>query len=271
MAEAPFSLLLPVYSGDDAGFLRAAFDSSVGDQTAAPAQVLIVRDGPVGPDLADALADLAREDAGVTVLELPENVGLGEALNRGLAACEHDLVGRMDADDLSLPDRFALQLEAMASGLDLVGTGLLEFEGDLDHVVGRRVPPTGERIVAYSRFHQPFNHPTVMYRRAAVEAAGGYLPMGRMEDYWLFARMIHGGARTDNLPEPLLGYRVDAGAYHRRGGGDQLRSEIALQRAFRRLRFTSRSQMVRNLAIRGGYRLIPTGVRRIAYRGTFGR
>ena len=47
---------------------------------------------------------------------------------------------------------------------------------------------------------------------------------------------------------------------------DQLRSELALQRAFRATRFTSRAQFLRNLAVRGSYRLVPESIRRVAYR-----
>ena len=69
-----------------------------------------------------------------------------------------------------------------------------------------------------------------------------------------------------NLAEPLVLYRVGAGAYQRRGGGEMLRSEIALQRAFVASGFISRGQGLRNIVVRGGYRLVPTGVRRPVYR-----
>ena len=72
---------------------------------------------------------------------------------------------------------------------DIVGAGLLEFAGSTDNVVGRRTPPQGaQEIASYARVHDPFNHPTVVYRRSAVIAAGGYGDLPLMEDYWLFAR-----------------------------------------------------------------------------------
>jgi hypothetical protein len=99
-----------------------------------------------------------------------------------------------------------------------------------------------------------------------VKRAGGYLPLGLMEDYYLFARMIQSGARVENLPDPLVMYRISAGAYARRGGVAQLRAELRLQREFRRRRFTSLSQALRNVLVRGSYRLIPEAVRRGLYR-----
>ena len=69
-----------------------------------------------------------------------------------------------------------------------------------------------------------------------------------------------------NLAEPLVHYRVGDGAYARRGGRRLLRSELALQRRFRELGLTTRRQYLRNVAVRGGYRLVPEGVRKVAYR-----
>ena len=130
-----------------------------------------------------------------------------------------------------------------------------------------RTPPVGEEhIRRYARFHDPFNHPTVVYRREAVRRAGGYVALGLMEDYWLFARMLAAGTRAENLPEPLVKYRVGAGAYERRGGIAQLRAELRLQRMMRRAGITSPAELVRNVVVRGGYRLVPVGLRTVAYR-----
>ncbi|MFD1720866.1 glycosyltransferase [Amnibacterium endophyticum] len=264
----PFSLLLPVYAKDDPGQLTRAFRSAVDEQVLRPDEVVVVRDGPVPGGLQVVLDDLvATSPVPARVLALPVNVGLAEALTEGLAACAHDVVARMDADDVALPERFVRQLALIGEGYDLVGAGLLEFVDDEAVTIGRRTPPVGEaHIQRYARFHDPFNHPTVVYRRDAVRRAGGYVAVGLMEDYWLFARMLHAGVRAENLAEPLVKYRVGAGAYKRRGGVAQLRAEIRLQRLLRRIRFTTRRQAIRNVAVRGGYRLVPEAIRKAAYR-----
>jgi glycosyltransferase involved in cell wall biosynthesis len=268
----PFSLLLAVYDGDQPDFLRRAFRSAVHDQTLRPDQVVIVRDGPVREELAQCLAELtAASPVPVTLVPLEHNRGLGPALDSGLAASKFDVVARMDADDVAMPNRFEVELPLIENA-DIVGSGLLEFVGDVDQIVGQRVPPTDPaRIQQYARMHDPFNHPTVVYRRSAVLAAGGYGDLPLMEDYALFARMLAGGARAANVAEPLVFYRVGATAYKRRGGLALLRSEIQLQREFRRLRFTSTAQFARNLAIRGGYRLVPWWLRRAVYRPVVSR
>ena len=266
-----FSLLLAVYAGDRSDYLERAFRSTVHEQQRRPGDVVIVQDGPVPEDLDTTLKQLIDSSpVPVQHLVLAENAGLGLALDAGLARCLFDVVARMDADDVSLPHRFARQIPLIEAGADIVGSALLEFSDDPQdprHIVGRRTPPLApDEIVTYSRFHDPFNHPTVVYRRSAVQAAGGYQDLPLMEDYLLFARMLANGAKPANVAEPLVHYRVGAGAYARRGGMRLLRSEIALQRRFRELGITSRTEFARNVLIRGGYRLVPERLRRFAYR-----
>lgn len=266
--SSPFSLLLPVYAGDRADFFRKAFSSSVNEQTLPPTEVVVVQDGPVADELRDAIRE-AMDAASIAVVHivLEQNVGLAAALDKGIAACSYEIVARIDADDISLPERFARQLPVIESGVDLLGTGMLEFEHDNGTIVGRRIPRVGQaEIEQYARFHDPFSHPTVMYRRDAVAKAGGYQPLGQMEDYWLFARMIAAGARVENLQDLLVMYRVSDGAYARRGGRAQWRSERQLQKALRQIGFTTRRQYVRNIAVRGLYRFVPEGIRKGLYR-----
>ncbi|MET1051299.1 MAG: glycosyltransferase [Mycetocola sp.] len=267
-----FSLLLPVYDGDRAEYFTKAFASSVADQTRKPDEVIVVQDGPIGAELDAAVAD-AIETSPVPArrVVLDENLGLAEALTIGLAECRFDIVARMDADDISLPGRFAAQLPFFDEGCDLVGAGMYEF-AEYGRIIARRTPPVaGSDIRKQATFHDPFNHPTVVYRKSAVLAAGGYRSLPLMEDYWLFARMIQAGSNVANLADPLVMYRVDAGSYGRRGGRELFRSEIMLQREFLRAGFVTRLQFARNLLIRGGYRFVPVAIRTFVYRRTLAR
>jgi len=266
--EEPFSLLMSTWAGDDPGQLVEAFTSSVQKQSRPPAEVVLVQDGPVPGALAAAIGEIVSSSpVPVNHLELGANVGLGPALDAGLAACRHDVVARMDADDISFPERFARQLPLVEAGADIVGAGLVEFGESVEDVVGRRTPPVGaDEIRRVIRFRDPFNHPTVVYRKAAVVSAGGYAELDLLEDYLLFTRMVSGGAVPANLAEPLVYYRVGEGAYARRGGRRLLRSELELQRRLLRLGITTRGEYLRNVTVRGGYRLVPESVRKVAYR-----
>lgn len=272
-----FSVLLPVYAGDRADFFRRAIASVTAEQELRPSELVIVRDGPVD-DPIQAVLDEARSGpltAGVPVrvVELAANEGLARALETGLAACAHEIVARADADDISLPPRFAVQVPLVEAGLDLLSAAIVEFTDD-EHDWGlvRAWPSDPAAIAALARFQDPFNHPAVVYRRAAVARAGGYEHLERLEDYWLFVRMIAEGARVSNVGEPLVLYRIGSGAYRRRGGWDLMRSEVELQRRMHALGFTTWAQATRNLVVRGVWRLVPSRLRRRIYRWvTLGR
>lgn len=262
-----FGLLLPVYAGDTPAWLRLAFESSVQRQQLPPSEAVIVQDGPVPEPLEREIRELiAASPIPVTLVELPTNQGLTAALNAGIAASSYEVVARMDADDVSEPERFARQWELLSDGYELVGTGMVEFESDPAQTGAVRVPPVGaQRIRQHARTHNPFNHPTMMYRLSALERVGGYLPFGNMEDYWLSVRLIDAGARVENIADPLLRYRVGAGVFGRRGGWSVARTEWRLQREFRRMGFITTGEYLRNVAMKGAYRLLPSGIKRALF------
>lgn len=263
-----FSLLLPVYAGDDPTFLSLAFSSTVQNQTLRPSEVVIVQDGPVPEPLTRELERIERDSpVPVHIVRLSENQGLTSALNAGLDAVAYPVVARMDADDVSNPDRLSRQWSLLEQGYDLVGTGMEEFETDPEHPIAQRIPPVGaERIREHARTHNPFNHPTMMYRLAALDQVGRYQPFGKMEDYWLGIRLIASGARVENIPEPLVKYRVGAGAFARRGGWREAKTELALQREMLRIGFITRGEYLRNSLVKGCYRLMPASLKRVLFR-----
>ena len=275
MTVGDFSVLLPVYAGDQPAFFFRAVSSATREQELSPTQLVVVCDGPVDESISDFLHSASRGQEtdllgsiDVRVVRLKHNMGLANALNIGLAHCSHEIVARVDADDISLPQRFAIQIPLIEGGLGLLGSAIQEFSDDeAEAGLVRSMPTSEEEIRRVISYRSPFAHPSVVYRKSAVEAVGGYEHLQLMEDYLLFARMVAAGVPCGNTPEVLVRYRVGSGAYKRRGGRHMLRSEMRLQKIFRSEGIVSNAQFARNLAIRGGYRLIPTDLRQLLYRG----
>ncbi len=219
-----------VYGGDDPAHFAQAVDSIL-SQTIPPDEIVLVVDGPVPDALGERISAFEKEDT-FRVIRLPENRGHGEARRVGLKACTHKLIALMDADDIALSDRFEKQLAVMSGGRapDIVGGKIAEFMQREDNVIGcRTVPTKHEDIVRYMRRRCPFNQMTVMLKKSAVEAAGGYLDWYCDEDYYLWVRMHLSGARFANLPDTLVHVRMDENSYKRRGGCKYFRSEKKLQ------------------------------------------
>lgn len=206
-----YSVLMSVYKNDKPEYLRLAIESML-SQTKAPEQFVIVIDGPIPGDIKEVIHYYKTKYSELfTVVPLSKNGGLGNALNHGIKACRNELIARMDADDISKPDRCEKQLSLFKSNprLDIVGTQIDEFIDTTDHVVSRRqVPLTNDDILVFSRRRSPFNHPTVMYRKSTLDRVGGYMAYGRKEDLDLFIRMMNSGCYAANLPEALLWYRT---------------------------------------------------------------
>lgn len=264
----PFSVLLSCWKGDDADALRHAVTSATIDQTRRPAELVLVQDGPVSADLAQTIMNLIDTiDVPIVHVPLDINLGLGPALQQGLSFCRYDIVARADADDYCLPTRFEKQIPLIEAGFDVVGSALAEFESDITKPERTRPVLTDhDDIVRQMRFKQAFHHPTVVFRKSTVQAVGGYDDMPSLEDYLLFAKLVMAGAQMTNIAEPLVLYRVGAGAYARRGGITMLAREAQLQKRFYDIGFIDRTQLARNIAARGAYRVIPEPARRAAYR-----
>lgn len=228
----PFSVAMSVYGKDDANQFIAAMQSVL-NQTIKPSQIVLVVDGPVPQELHNTIEKLAGTEPILEPIYLPENKGLGNALKVALEHCRHELIARMDSDDIAVPDRFEKQLACFASNrtLSVVGGAIDEFIDSPDCPIGRRtVPLANKDIKQYLKKRCPLNHVTVMFKKSDVMACGGYIDWFWNEDYYLWIRMAENGAVFYNLPDVLVKVRVGADMYKRRGGYRYFKSEEGLQR-----------------------------------------
>lgn len=230
MDKIKFSVAMCVYGGDNAEHFSRAVDSIL-NQTYLPDEVVLVVDGPV-PDLLDEIICKYEEKAFFNVIRFEENQGHGNARRAGLIACRNDVVALMDADDISLPNRFEEQIKYLEQDkIDIVGGNISEFIGDENNIVAyRKVPLTDSEIKEYMKKRCPFNQMTVMFRKAIYEKAGGYIDWYCDEDYYLWLRMMQKGAVFANTGSILVNVRVGADMYRRRGGIKYFKSEAKLQK-----------------------------------------
>lgn len=214
-----YSVLMTVYKNDNPSYFEKSIMSMI-NQTKKADEIVIVKDGPITKEL-QSVIDLIDETFPniINQLQLEKNVGLGLALNEGLKICKNDIVARMDADDISLSTRCENQLKEFEvdSELDIIGCAVDEFIGDEKNIVcTRTVPITNEEIYKFARQRDPFNHPTVMYRKSKVLKCGGYSDLRKNQDTDLWIKMLINKCKTKNLKESLLLFRFDEGTYQRR-------------------------------------------------------
>ena len=104
-----FSVLIAVYNQEQPHFLQQALESLL-QQTQLPNEVIVVEDGPLTSALNEVLTHFQRQYKACKRIAKPRQEGLGLALNEGLKHCQHDVVARMDSDDICMPQRFEKQL-----------------------------------------------------------------------------------------------------------------------------------------------------------------
>lgn len=275
-----YCVLMSVYHKDRPEYLLAAARSVLG-QTFLPAQFVLVKDGPLGGALEKTVEDIRDlcQEAGCefTPVAIEKNGGLGPALNLGLGFCREELVARMDADDLSLPDRCEKQVRFMEEHPDtvLLSGVIVEFESPAPsfdsipkELTRKRVPLTDEEIRRTAPSRNPMNHPCVMFRRMAVAAAGGYRSVPLFEDYDLWLRILFASAdrnaKAANLPDELLLMRTD-GMYERRGGLAYVKNICSFRRQMFRDGYLSYPSYLFSTSARSAVGLLPGSLRKRIY------
>ena len=261
-----FSVLMPLYYKDNPKWFKQAIDSVLSN-TIKPDQIVLVVDGPIPNELEQLLN---KYKTCLDILRLEKNSGLGIALQQGLLRCKYKLVARMDSDDISLPNRFELQLKEFEKNpnLTIVGGYIREFDSQTGKKISvRKVPLDDEKIKKYIKTRSPFNHPTVMFKKGDVLKAGNYQTFYQMEDYYLWVRLVKANYQMKNIPEVLLEFRTDSEMFARRGGYKYFRSNKDLLKQMLKMKIINYPYYLFNVTIRViAQVLMPNTIRTIFYK-----
>ncbi len=211
---------MSVYKSDDPNNLDIAL-TSIEKQTLEPSEIVLVEDGPISADLEKVINkhkhNFTRKFKDI---KLKTNKGLGNALKIGTKFVSTNWIARMDADDISVPNRFEQQFDVINKdpSIAVVGGKVEEFTLDINNIIGERnVPTSNEHIYRFAKWRSPFNHPTVLINKTVLLSVGGYEMYGNLEDYYLWTRILANEYRVCNLESTLVFMRVDDDLYSRRG------------------------------------------------------
>ena len=200
---------MPVYNGEV--YLKEAIDSIL-TQTFTDYEFIIVNDGST--DSTESII-LAYQDDRIRYIK-QANAGIGSSLRAGCAKATGKYIARMDADDISLPDRLLKQVEFFTKneGYILVGSAV-NFINENNVITGRSIPYLSDFSIKYNlKFGCTIAHPTVMFIREAYNKSHGYnKDIVLLEDYVLWLDMATIG-KFYNFPFPLLLYRRTSSSWY---------------------------------------------------------
>lgn len=263
-----YTVIMSVYSKVNCNELKTAVDSMLA-QTLPPAEFVIVKDGPLTPELDRLIDGYCESSPGLFKLcTLPENCGAGTAYAAGTKLCSSEYIAVMDCDDYSLPERCLAEAEYFEAHpeTDIVGSSVFEFIGSLDNITAyRKMPESHEECVKFAHSRCPSAQPSTMMKKSALLKAGGFRKCLLAEDYDLHVRMIMAGCRFYNFPKPLVYVRVSEDFYGRRGGIGYLKKIANCKMNFYKMGFYSLFDLIKGLAVHTAVCLMPNSLRTWVY------
>lgn len=280
------SVLMSVYAKEKPEYFKTALESVI-NQTLQPDEIVIMKDGPLTEELEAVITEVEQELAvrsgelstvsqestepigriRLRTYQFPQNVQLGRALQKGVELCEHELIARMDTDDIACSDRLKKQYAYMMEHTQTAALGgyIEEFCDENGFSNVKAMPVGFENLRSYARFRNPLNHMTVMLRKSAILDIGNYRHYPFLEDYDLWSRVLAAGYEIDNLPEVLVKARVGKELYGRRGGWDYCKRYLRLRKEQKKLKLTNWSEWLVACALTIAVTVIPSGARKNVY------
>ena len=206
-------------------------------QTYADFEIIIVIDDPDNERILSVVRQLASEDSRITVVRNERNLGLPMSLNKALSLAKGDYIARMDADDISHPRRFELQMHyMMQNNLDLVGT----CKRCIDEA-GTLIPESNSRhyspdaVMRRLRVDDCIPHATWFAKKSVYDRVGAYRNMPRCEDYDFLLRAHALGIPMGLCSEILFDHRINDTGISRSGALEQVLASWYLTKHYKRI------------------------------------
>lgn len=200
------SVLMAVHNGEK--YIRQAVESIL-SQTFSDFEFIIVDDGS-SDETVSLLDEYVAIDERIVLVRNEVNIGLTRSLNYGLGLARGEFIARMDADDISLPDRFLEQVEYLSlhPEVGVLGTFFRIIDANGSFVSDIYSFPADSGFIKWSFFfYNPIVHPSVMVRRQIVDSVGGYDPrVLRSQDKDLWVRLFW-KTQFGNIPQALVHLR----------------------------------------------------------------
>ena len=227
------SVLMSTYNESELE-LRLAIESIL-NQTYRNIEFIIVSDNPQNTMLQNIINEYQKKDRRIKVILNNENLGLPRSLNKGIEQARGKYIARMDADDISLPNRIEEEMDFMLiNNLDMVAALQINIDENNKTIEKKPLARMTPEDVNYLLPHSCFiAHPSVIFKKSTVIKLGGYRNITPAQDYDLWLRMISHGYRIGVLDKFLIKHRIRALSISRKNIYKQILTSNYLQNAYK--------------------------------------
>ena len=215
------SIIMSTYKEEE-NLLRESIESIL-NQTYKDFEFIIILDFPDNNLHKRIIEEYSKIDNRIRFFVNEKNLGLTGSLNRGLSLAKGEYIARMDADDISLPNRLEKQIEYLNKySHDLIGgiTQMIDEEGNSIYSI-QKVPTDFNKIKKALRYGQCIAHPTWLGRKEVFDYLNGYRNIPLCEDFDFTLRVVLNGFKISNLNETVLKYRMTKNSISRNNLYDQ--------------------------------------------------
>jgi len=193
---------------------------SILNQTFTDFEYIIVIDNPIDKWRVDYVKSIS--DKRIKLIINEKNLGLTKSLNIALSYAKGKYIARMDADDISMPNRLEKELDYLIkNNLDMCGSYVTCFIGEKD-IKKIKFPVTYKGIKKVAYIQNCIAHPTFFVKKEIYDCLKGYNNVIACEDYDFLLRALDKGYKIGNVPEVLLKYRISPSSISRSNPGKQI-------------------------------------------------
>jgi glycosyltransferase involved in cell wall biosynthesis len=270
VAQATAIVGMAVYSEDRIDWVKQGL-VSIENQTYKDFLLILVIDGDVSAEMEDFLHCFVKSNGRIVLVKNDENSGLSVSMNHVVDIAKTyspSYFFRMDADDISLPDRFAKQIAFLEKNpkISILGTSLTEVNEAGKTVGKRNLPLKHGEILRFLPKRCSINHPTVSIRFSVFEQGFRYREsVMNTQDYFFWADLAAAGFKFANLKQKLLKFRRVNDFYKRRGFSKSINEFKARFYTMKVLKKYSIGNIIYAFAVLG-LRLMPARIVKVAYK-----
>ena len=215
-------VVISVYKNDDPIHLIQSLESISIKQTRKPNQIILIIDGQISNKLLEVINtwyDLNKHSILIVIEKNSTNIGLTKSLNKAIKLCSSDYIARMDSDDISISERFELQINFLEKNkdIDVLGGSIQEINTENKELSIRTFPKSNSSVLKQIPISSPLNHPSVMFRRKVFDEGNFYNEKyitSQDIDFWF--TLLSKGYKISNIDRIVTLFRLNNNMAKRR-------------------------------------------------------